>query len=99
MNYRNRDLLNLAYLLPCMVNLPCCDGGVGEPAHSNQMRDGKGKSIKAHDDMIAAACRSCHREIDQGMTMTRAEKFQAWDDAHRRTMHELWVRGLIQVTP
>lgn len=97
MNYRNRDLLDLAYQIPCTVNLPCCEGGMGEPAHSNQSRHGKGGSIKAHDVFYAAACRSCHREIDQGKTMSREEKFDVWQRAYERTMLALWEMGLIQV--
>lgn len=98
MNYRNRDLLDLAYAIPCQFNLPGCEGGdSGEPAHSNQSRHGKGGSIKAHDCFFASGCRSCHREIDQGMTMSREEKFDVWQRAYERTMLELWRRGLIGV--
>ena len=98
MNYRNRDLLDLAYAIPCQFNLPGCDGGVGEPAHSNQSRHGKGGSIKSHDCFFASGCRSCHREVDQGKTMSREEKFDVWQRAYERTMLELWRRGLIGVT-
>lgn len=98
MNFRNRELLNLAYEIPCTFQLPCCEGGIaGEPAHSNQSRHGKGGSIKAHDCFFAAGCRACHREIDQGTTMTREEKFEAWQRAFERTLLALWERGLIQV--
>lgn len=98
MNYRNRDLLDLAYQIPCTINLPCCEGGMGEPAHSNQSRHGKGGSIKAHDCFFASGCRACHRELDQGKTMSREEKFDVWQRAYERTMLELWRRGLIGVT-
>lgn len=97
MNYRNRELLSLAYQLPCMLQLPCCEGGVGEPAHSNQPKHGKGGAIKAHDCFFVPACRACHRELDQGKTMTRDEKRAAWDAAFERTYLELWKRGLIRV--
>lgn len=97
MNYRDRELLDLAYELDCTVNLHCCEGGRGEPAHSNQSRHGKGGSIKSHDCFFASACRSCHFEIDQGKSMTREEKFDAWQRAHERTMLQLWRNGLIQV--
>lgn len=96
-NYRNRGLLDLAYELPCMLQLACCEGGVGEPAHSNQPRHGKGGSIKAHDCFFVPACRPCHRELDQGKTMTRDEKRDAWDEAFLRTYQALWERGLIKV--
>lgn len=96
-NYRDRALLDLAYQLDCTLRLPCCEGGTGEPAHSNQSRHGKGGSIKAHDCFYASACRACHREIDQGRTMTREEKFDAWQRGHEATMLQLWERGLIGV--
>lgn len=96
-HYRNRALLDLAYQLPCMVALPGCTGGPGEPAHSNQSRHGKGGSIKAHDCYWAAACRHCHAEIDQGKSMTREQRFDAWQRAHEATFLALWIRGLIGV--
>lgn len=96
-HYRNRELLDLAYQIECTLNLPGCEHGPGEPAHSNQSRHGKGGAIKAHDCFYASACRPCHREIDQGRTMSREEKFDAWQRAHEATMLELWRRGLIRV--
>jgi hypothetical protein len=96
-NYRNRKLLDLAYELPCMLQLPCCEGGVGEPAHSNQSKHGKGGAMKAHDCFFVPGCRSCHRELDQGRTMSRDEKRQVWDEAFLRTYVALWEQGLIKV--
>lgn len=95
--YRNRALLDLAYQLQCTVNLPCCEGGIGEPAHSNQSMHGKGGALKAHDCFFASACRSCHRELDQGRTMNRETKFHVWQRAHNETMLQLWRLGLIRV--
>lgn len=98
MNYRNRELLDLAYRLPCQVRLEgICVGGFGEPSHSNQYRHGKGGSIKAHDCFFASACRACHRELDQGTTLTREKKFHLWDQAYLHTMLELWKAGHITV--
>lgn len=98
MNYRNRRLLDLAYELACMVQLPgICEGGRGEPAHSNRARHGKGGAMKAHDIFFAAACRSCHRELDQGRSMTREEKFEVWQRAHEATLLALFRNDLIRV--
>lgn len=98
MNYRDRKLLDLAYELGCQLQLPgICEGGPGEPAHSNQSRHGKGGALKAHDCFFASACRSCHREIDQGRAMSREEKFDVWQRAHERTLLELFRRGLVVV--
>ena len=30
MNFRSRRLLDKAYQHPCLLRLPCCEGGVGE---------------------------------------------------------------------
>jgi hypothetical protein len=53
--------------------------------------------IKAHDYRIAAICDSCHREIDQGSGMTKTERREAWDEAHRVTIGMLFERGMLGV--
>lgn len=98
MSYRNRKLLDLSYQFPCQLQLPCCEGGdCGEPAHSNQAKHGKGGAMKAHDCYFVPACRACHRELDQGRTMTRDEKREAWERGFWRTLPMLWESGLIEV--
>ncbi len=98
MNYRDRSLLDLAYQLNCTLQIDVvCEGGPGEPCHSNQSRHGKGGSIKAHDCFFASGCRSCHRELDQGKRFTREEKAEIWQRAHERTLLQLWEQGLIRV--
>ena len=98
-NYENRKLLDLAYELPCQINIPeICQGGIAsEPAHSNQQEHGKGKSIKAHDCFFAAGCRACHREIDQGNKYPREQLRDFWRRGFERTVLLLWERGLIKV--
>lgn len=97
-NYRDRALLDAVYQVKCTLQINgCCEGGLGEPAHSNQSRHGKGSSLKAHDCFVVSACRSCHRELDQGRRFTREEKGEIWLRGHERTMLALWQMGLIQV--
>lgn len=99
MSYRDRALLDLAYQFPCALRLPGCEGGdSGEPAHSNRHVHGKGGACKAHDVFHVPACRSCHREIDQGRTMDRETKFAAWDRAFGQYLPALFDRGLIRVS-
>jgi hypothetical protein len=62
-------------------------------AHSNQQRDGKAMGLKAHDYRIAALCYTCHADIDQGKTLSKQEKFNKWDEAHRATIGWLFERG------
>ena len=93
--YRNKKLLEIVRNSPCQI---CgCQDGTIVAAHSNQLRDGKGKGIKAHDYRIAALCYKCHMELDQGNKLTKQQKFYDWDDAHRKTIGELFEQGLIQV--
>lgn len=96
MNYRNPKLLQAVRDAPCM-RCGANDGTV-VAAHSNQLRDGKGRSIKAHDYRIAAMCYRCHAEIDQGSKLDRQQKIEAWEDAHRKTIGWLFDNGLLACT-
>lgn len=62
--------------------------------HSNWAIHGKGKSVKADDNRIAAGCDECHRELDQGNTYTEAEKQRAWWVAHKLTVCQLLAARL-----
>ena len=66
-------------------------------AHSNQLRDGKGRSIKAHDYRIAALCYQCHTDLDQGAGLTREARVAMWEEAHRKTIGWLFDNGLLEV--
>ena len=91
--YRNKKLLELARQLPCQH---CgIDDGTVVAAHSNQLRDGKGKGIKAHDYRIASLCFKCHYEIDQGSNLSKAERLDCWEEAHRKTIALLFERGFL----
>ena len=93
--YRNKALLEVVRESPCQI---CgAQDGTVVAAHSNQQRDGKGMGIKAHDYRIAALCFSCHAEIDQGKSLNKQEKFNQWDEAHRRTIGWLFELGHLKV--
>ncbi|MBB1593580.1 nuclease domain-containing protein [Achromobacter sp. UMC46] len=66
--YRNQALLNLAKGEECLLRVPrYCQGrkDTTVACHSNLLRDGKGKGIKAHDWAIAFGCGPCHWFVDQ----------------------------------
>lgn len=91
--YRNKKLLEAVRDCPCQL---CgAQDGTIVAAHSNQMRDGKGRGLKAHDYRIAALCFKCHHEIDQGAKMSRQERVDAWESAHRSTIGWLFESGLM----
>lgn len=95
MNYRNQKLLEAVRDLPCQ-HCGLNDGTVCA-AHSNQLRDGKGRSIKAHDYRIAALCFKCHFELDQGAKLSKQERLEIWEEAHRKTVGLLFERGMLTV--
>jgi hypothetical protein len=66
-------------------------------AHSNQQRDGKGIGHKAADYRVAFLCYDCHMEIDQRNRMTRTEKLEQWEAAHRKTIGWLFDNGYLDV--
>ena len=92
--YRNPKLLVACREIPCQL---CgAEDGTVVAAHSNQLRDGKGRGLKASDYRIASLCFNCHSEIDQGKDLNRVMRVELWELAHRKTIGELFERGLIQ---
>jgi len=95
MNYRNKKLTEIVRKLPCQI---CgIEDGTVIAAHSNQLRDGKGTGIKAHDYRISALCNLCHMGLDQGRAMSKTERMELWEDAHRKTIGALFEYGLLKV--
>jgi hypothetical protein len=95
MNYRNKKLLEVVRESPCQL---CgTQDGTVVAAHSNQLRDGKGRSIKAHDYRIAALCFRCHAELDQGSKMSKEDRVDIWEMAHRKTVGWLFDNEHLEV--
>lgn len=97
MNYRNKKLLNLAKECPYCMLCNRLNRGDVVAAHSNQLKDGKGMGIKAHDYRIAYLCHQCHAEIDQGHEMNKAMRQLNWETAHRNTIGWLFENGHLGV--
>jgi len=85
-------------LYAAVASLPCqrCGAHGVQVAHSNQIRDGKGKGIKAYPWRVAALCPKCHTEIDSGSKLSKQERRDEWEAAHRATIGELFARGLVR---
>ena len=94
-NYRNPKLLKLAKDAPCM-NCGIMDGTI-VAAHSNQLRDNKGTGIKSDDHRISYLCSMCHARIDNGKELSREERIELWENAHRRTIGYLFTSGHLEV--
>lgn len=93
--YRNQRLLEIVRNSPCQ-NCGSQNGTVCA-AHSNQLRDGKGRSLKAHDFRVAALCFRCHSNLDQGYQMDKEERRELWEEAHRKTIAWLFENDYLIV--
>ena len=88
---RSKELLKNAREIPCQH---CgADDGTVVAAHTN-WGGGKGRGIKASDNMIASLCFECHSHLDQGTSRTKLERMAMWFDAHYLTVHKLNASGL-----
>jgi hypothetical protein len=95
MNYRNPKLLKLAKDAPCVL---CgSNDGTVVACHSNQLRDKKGTGIKSHDYRICYCCHKHHVMMDSSNELTREERINLWEDAHRRTIGWLFENGHLEV--
>lgn len=93
--YRNKRLLELVRNFPCQHCL--IQDGTVVAAHSNQLRDGKGRGIKANDYRVAALCYRCHMELDQGKDLSKLERVEMWEEAHRKTIGLLFDNEHLEV--
>lgn len=82
---RDKALLKRVAQLDCQH---CGSEEMVQAAHSN-WGGGKGRGIKADDNLVAALCLKCHWEIDQGVKLTKLERQEMWQKAHQRTMRAL----------
>ena len=93
--YRNPKLTRI------VAQLPCQHCGIKNEtvvaAHSNQLRDGKGRGLKAHDYRIASLCFRCHAELDQGKNLSKEQRVEMWEEAHRKTIGKLFENGWLEV--
>jgi len=88
---RSPNLLRNAREIPCQY---CgSDDGTVVAAHTN-WQGGKGRGIKADDNLIASLCNQCHMEIDQGKGLTKEERQKIWLYAHLKTVRKLQALGL-----
>ena len=93
--YRNKKLLEIVRESPCQ-HCGIQDGTI-VAAHSNQLRDGKGRGLKSSDARIAALCYRCHSELDQGKTLSKDQRVEMWESAHRATIGWLFENGHIVI--
>lgn len=88
---RSPTLLRNARQIPCQ-NCGADDGTV-VAAHTN-WGGGKGRGIKASDNLIASLCFTCHAELDQGKNLSKEERQEMWHKSHIKTVDKLVTLGL-----
>lgn len=72
---------------PCYLQIPGVCRGEREsvvPCHANWSAYGKGMGIKAKDTYTVPGCFRCHQCLDQGFSLTDAEKRATWEWAYNR---------------
>lgn len=72
---------------PCFLQIPGVCRGEREsvvPCHANWSAYGKGMGIKAKDEFTVPGCFRCHQCLDQGFSLTDAEKRATWEFAYHR---------------
>jgi hypothetical protein len=87
---RSKKLLKLVAGLDCQA---CGSGNMVQAAHTN-WGGGKGRGVKADDNLVAALCLKCHYDIDQGKNMSKEERQEMWEQAHIATVKKLYIQGL-----
>jgi len=97
MKYPKHNYIRSITLLRNARKISCqhcgADDGTVVAAHTN-FGGGKGRSIKADDNLIASLCFDCHTELDQGKNLTKEERHAMWLKAHINTVHKLTRLGL-----
>ena len=91
MKFPKHDYVRSQKLLKLVASLDCQNCGSGhmvQSAHTN-WGAGKGRGIKAEDNQVAALCLNCHYEVDQGKNLTKEERQDLWQRAHKRTIQTL----------
>ena len=86
---RSKKLLKLVAGLNCQA---CGSGNMVQAAHTN-WGGGKGRGVKADDNLVAALCLKCHYEIDQGKELSKEERQEKWQRAHMATVKKLYIQG------
>lgn len=95
--WRSPKYLKLVASLPCLIQTPVCRGrdDTVVPVHSDQMEDGKGKGLKAHDMMTAPGCFECHQWIHD--IRNRKERDWYMDRGIKRTIRMLCDMGKLGI--
>ena len=97
MKYPKHEYIRSPALLRNARQIPCqhcgVDDGTVVAAHTN-WGGGKGRGIKASDNLIASLCFTCHTELDQGKTMTKEQRQEMWHKSHVKTVDKLVRLGL-----
>ena len=98
MKYPKRQYVRSKKLMEAYRAIACqhCgrDDGTVCGAHSNSSVHGKGRGIKADDNMCASLCHVCHSALDQGSHLSRMDREAMWDAAHKKTVKRLLREGL-----
>lgn len=95
--YLKRDTFRSEAWRRAVASLPCAwcmRDGPSQAAHRNQS---KGMGLKAPDCWTFPLCPECHREFDQGRSLTREQRRELADQWVIETVRRLAEDGAIKV--
>ena len=97
MNYPKHNYIRSPTLLRNAREIPCqhcgADDGTVVAAHTN-WGGGKGRGVKADDNLIASLCFNCHMVLDMGHHRNKEQRKEMWNSAHIKTVDKLTNLGL-----
>lgn len=99
MIYRNRKLLDIAHEAPCMLQIHgVCTGDRHPrvPAHSDQLRHGRGVGLRSHDCFAVAGCVQCHAAFTRA-NLGKVIYNEVWAGAFERYVLWCWTNEKIGV--
>ncbi len=88
--FESQKWLRAVASLPCVL---CGREGHTQAAHPNHR--GKGMGMKAPDCWVVPLCVECHREFDQGKSMSKQDKREMMDEWIIQTILKLASEGKV----
>lgn len=98
MTVRNRQLLDLARLAPCMLELGAngCGNFPSVPCHSDKLSHGRGAGHRSHDCLAIPGCPACHAVYTREH-LGQAGYEEAWSQGMARYLVWLWEGAYLKV--
>lgn len=96
-SYLKRPVFRSVPMRMAVARLECMACGVEGQTQAAHLNEGKGMGLKTSDAKLAALCWDCHREYDQGSSMTREQRRAFGYEMVSKTLSRLIEDGVLEV--